>query len=139
MRLSYFGLLAVFYILISSMGCNQFTWWERYRYNKKQPYDLYALYSLLEARESGLVFHKDTLQALVNLQTTNTNYVYVGQNMFLDEADVTALLNFVEQGNNAFIASKWIPEDLSYHFFGPDCYYYTNDGYYNDVETFYED
>ncbi|MEL6141229.1 MAG: DUF4350 domain-containing protein [Bacteroidota bacterium] len=65
--------------------------------------------------------------------------VFVGQNMFLDEADVTALLNFVEQGNNAFIASKWIPEDLSYHFFGPDCYYYTNDGYYNDVETFYED
>lgn len=119
-------------------GCGN-DWQEQYRYNRKSPYDLYALYNLLEARAPGLVFHEDTLSALLADSTTDANYVYIGQTIYLDETDITGLLNFVELGNTAFIATKWMPEDLAYHFFGPNCQYYFEYGLYNGVSSYIDD
>lgn len=126
-------------VLLFATGCDKFSWRESYRYDKDQPYDLYAIYELLEAREAGLIYNKDTLGILLADSIQGSNYVYAGLNAYLEEADVTGLLNYAEHGNSVFLFTKYIPEDLSYHLFGPDCFYYTTSGYYDDVDYHYED
>ncbi|MEM7571406.1 MAG: DUF4350 domain-containing protein [Bacteroidota bacterium] len=112
-------------ILISSCGgCGSHSWRESYRYQYKEPYDLYALHELLAARPAGLEVINDSLQTIADLEPDgNDNYIYVGRSMFLDEDDVTALLKFVGVGNNAFLFLEAIPEDLQYHLFSSDCFY----------------
>lgn len=124
-------------ILLLGSGCG-YSWWESYRYNDEQPYDLSAIYQLLQDRPAGLVFNKDTLSALAYDSNEVSNFLYIGSNIYMDEEDVTGLLGFVEAGNKAFLFTKYIPEDISYHLFGPDCYYYSS---YNDseLEYFYTD
>lgn len=124
--------------MLTSSGCG-YTWWESYRYNKKQPYDLYALYELLEAREAGLIFNKDTLGGLEYDSTLVYNYLYVGHNIHMDESDLTSLLNFVEKGNKGFLFTKNLPEDLNYHFFGPECFYGFDNNQKNLLESVYQD
>jgi hypothetical protein len=124
-------------LLFSASGCG-FSWWESYRYDKKEPYDLYALYELLEAREGGLILNRDTLAGLEVDTNVVNNYLYVGTDIFLSESDVTGLLNFVEAGNKAFLITKNLPEDVNYHLFGPDCFYYGG-SYNNQLAYYFED
>ncbi|PHI19433.1 hypothetical protein CEQ90_13005 [Lewinellaceae bacterium SD302] len=131
--------LLAFLLLTLSSGCG-YSWWESYRYNKEEPYDLHALYSLLEARPSGFTHNRDTLGALDFDSSLVASYLYVGANIYLDEEDVTSLLNFVEAGNKAMLITKNIPNDISYHLFGPNCYYFYEDSYYSnsDLEYVYD-
>lgn len=105
-------------------------WNETYRYNKKQPFDLYALYELLDARPEGLVFVEDSLSVLGEIEEPSANYIFIGSYTYYNERSVTRLLDFVERGNTAFIAANNLPEDLAHHLFGDDCYY----GYYDGDE-----
>ncbi len=129
----------LFGLLLLLSGCNQFSWIESYRYNKKQPYDLYALYELLASRPAGLQMNKDTLGSLLKDSLQQANFIYVGSSIYLDEADVSALLNFVHYGNSAFLCVKAIPEDLRYHLFGPDCFYLMDQAYFSGIDDVYED
>lgn len=106
------------------------SWAETYRYDKDQPFDLFVLYELLEARPEGLVYVEDSLSVLKNVGANAGNYVFVGNYAYFNEKSVTDLLDFVERGNTAFIAAYDLPEDLATHLFGDDCYY----NFYNDEE-----
>lgn len=119
-------------VVILTSGCSGCwtSWNESYRYDKDQPFDLFALYELLEARPEGLVFVEDSLTVLKNVGANGGNYVFVGNYAYFNEKSVTDLLDFVERGNTAFIAAYDLPEDLATHLFGDDCYY----NFYNDEE-----
>lgn len=124
----------VFYLLVvlftsGCTGCFS-SWTETYRYNEKQPFDLYALYELMDARPEGLVFMEDSLATLKGVDAQSGNYVFIGNYAYYTETSVTELLDFVERGNSAFIAAYDLPEDLSTHLFGNDCYY----NFYDDNE-----
>lgn len=109
--------------MLSLYGCPGINWLETYRYDEQDPFDLYVLYELLEARPEGLTLLRDSsdLGRLDGL--TGTNYIYVGNTPYYSEAAVTALLDYVERGNTAFLAAGTMPEDLAYHLFGDGCYY----------------
>lgn len=132
------GLLVLLVLLLGS-SCGRFSWSESYRYNKKQPYDLYALYELLAARPQGLELHTDTLGSLLQDSIQGANLLYVGSAIYLDEEDVSGLLNFVHHGNTAFLALQQIPEDLLYHLFGPSCFYLADQGYFSGMAYLYSD
>ena len=119
-------------IVLFVSGCSGCwtNWQESYRYNKQQPFDLYALYELLEARPEGLVFVEDSLTQLTEAEVTTANYLFIGSYAYYNERSVTQLLDFVERGNTAFIAANDLPEDLAHHLFGDDCYY----SYYDNNE-----
>lgn len=106
--------------LLSLYGCPP-NWAETYRYNNKDPYDVYALYELLKARPEGVELVEDSLSQLRELPTPS-NYLFVGQYAFYGERSVTELLDYVERGNTAFIAAYQLPEDLGYHLFGDACF-----------------
>lgn len=128
-RLFQYGLGAV--CLLTFYGCPT-NWSETYRYDDKDPYDLYALYELLEARPEGLEMIEDSLNVLSSIDE-QSNYVFIGQYAYYSEQAVTELLNYVEQGNNAFIAAYQMPEDLGYHLFGDACF---NDYYLDQDDKF---
>jgi len=108
--------------LLSFYGCPT-NWSENYRYDEKEPYDIYALHQLLEARPEGLTMISDSLAQLNEHTTGHANYLFVGRYAFYNERAITELLDFVERGNTAFIAANDLPEDLASHLFGDDCYY----------------
>ena len=109
--------------LLLLYGCPSTRWYESYEREGKQPYDLYGLYELLEARPEGLTLLKDSSDLLQLDSVTGTNYLFVGHSPFYREAAVTGLLDYVERGNTVFLAANEVPEDLAYHLFGDDCYY----------------
>lgn len=123
----FYGCVVLF--LSGCSGCWT-NWRESYRYDHKQPFDLYALYELLEARPESLILTKDSLAVLEAPEARLANYVFIGSYAYYNERSVTRLLDFVERGNTAFIAANDLPEDLASHLFGNDCYY----GFYNDNE-----
>lgn len=114
--------------LLTFYGCPM-NWSETYRYDEENPYDLYALYELLDARPEGLTFVEDSLAVLTE-ETEKSNYLFIGHYAYYGERSVTQLLDYVERGNNAFIAANEMPEDLGYHLFGDGCFndYYLDQG-----------
>lgn len=117
--------------LLTFYGCPA-NWAETYQYDGKDPHDLYALYELLQARPEGLQLIEDSLAVLNNVEAAS-NYVFVGSYAYFNEKSVTQLLDFVERGNNAYIAAYQLPEDLGYHLFGDACF---NDYYLEQNDKF---
>lgn len=117
-RLLQHGLAAV--CLLTLYGC-PVNWAETYHYDDTDPYDLYALYELLEARPEGLELVEDSLAVIAGAPEP-ANYVFVGKYAYYNERSVTQLLDFVERGNTALIAAYEMPEDLGYHLFGDGCF-----------------
>ncbi|MEM8583679.1 MAG: DUF4350 domain-containing protein [Bacteroidota bacterium] len=131
--------LAVLLLASACGGCREHNWNLSFDYEGDEPYDLSGLVYLLKEREAGLEFVQDSLQTLDELEYgTGENYIYVGRSMFLNEADFTTLLNFVEQGNKAFVFVEGLPEELQYHLFSSDCFYGIDPSqvyYYDDVHN----
>lgn len=108
--------------LFTLLGCTPENWNEEYRVQGKNPYDLYVLYELLEAREPGVSRLADTADLRQLAGVTGTNYLFAGHRPYYDARAVTRLLDYVERGNTAFLAAGEVPEDLALQLFGPGCY-----------------
>ncbi|MEL7162268.1 MAG: DUF4350 domain-containing protein, partial [Bacteroidota bacterium] len=127
-RLLYWCVLALGILSLQHCGLD---WSESYEIDGEQPYDLYVLHQLLQARPAGLTTAEDSLSLLRS--ATESTYVFFGKYAYYNEQSVTDLLDFVERGNTAFIASYELPPELATHLFGDDCYFEDADyqyGYY---------
>lgn len=128
-------LLTVF--LIMKGGGTRFDWTETYKEKSKAPYGTYIIHELLEKYFpehplediSSSVFKELQIEGT---EETKANYVFVGEGMYMDTADVDQLLRFVETGNTAFIASKSIPYDLMFYVYYEEC----NDYFWDDYTYF---
>lgn len=79
----------------------------------KEPYGLYYIVESLKHREdSGTL--KIVEQAVKKElgKTTQGNYLFIGAALYLSHEDTDTLLNFVNEGNTAFIAAERFPEPL---------------------------
>lgn len=106
-------LLAVFFWLRPAPS--HFDWKETYDKNSQEPYGTYIVHRLLKSYFAGEQHStlKDSLNNELPQDNESANYVFIGEALYLDSADTKALLNFVEEGNTAFIASKTLPYTLS--------------------------
>lgn len=111
-----------------------FQWVETYRADSDQSYGTMYLQKLLQTyRPEGEFILNDRRplkKALNDLKDQgNTDYVFIGQSMFIDEESLEALTGFLEAGGNAFIATVTPPDriinaiyyrecgvNLTYHF-----------------------
>ena len=105
-------------ILLTTSGCYN-EWSETYAFDEENAFDTYALHELLSARPEGLRTILDTLDV-----TAAGNYIFVGQTPYYSQEEVTRLLNFVEEGNVAYIAAYDVPADLLSGLVSNDCYYF---------------
>ena len=118
------GLLLYF---IYSDQEKHFQWIESYRVDSDQPYGTLYLSRMLETYRPGSKFILNDRKPLRTIlpdieDPANTDYVFVGQNIFLDEESVILLRDFLEDGGNVFLASLTPPEGLINTVYFPECF-----------------
>lgn len=92
------------------------SWTEKYRKEGKEPYDVDMIHDLI-MEKFGKINSYEYLAATDSNLTQFTNkgltYVFIGNVLHLDSAGESDLLQFVAQGNTAFIASNRTPHLFS--------------------------
>ncbi len=129
-------LLLVFFIFTRPKA-SKFNWRETYLEAQKDPYGSYVLHQLLSSYYADHTFKEigEKVAAELPARTSNpASYVLLGEGMYLDSTDVARLLQFVRNGNQAFLASKTIPFDLMF-----DLYYEECNGQFWDDYSYIED
>jgi len=135
------GIAAVVLLLLFVFlrgGATRFDWSENYEAESKDPYGSFVIHEMLKNYFPNNTFtdiEEGVDDELPLGSGVKSNYVFVGESMFLDSADVTTLLNFVNEGNNAFISSKTIPFDLMFELYYDECNFEPWDDYGGYTDT----
>ena len=111
-----------------------YNWQEHYEEKELSPYGTNFLYQLLKtpSPENFNKLRSPLKRSLPDSTETESNYVFIGEGLYLDTADVNQLLSFAVTGNNVFIASKVIPHDLMYYIYFTEC----NDAFWDEYEEY---
>lgn len=107
----------------------KFDWqdsWVKNAYSESndQPYGTNVLHRLLEMYFPGkrlIDLKKNVAQELPLDSARHSNYVFVGEALYLDSLSTQRLLSFVAAGNTAIVSSKTIPFDLMFHLYYEEC------------------
>jgi hypothetical protein len=115
----------------------RFDWRETYQVASKQPYGTHVVRALLEEYlpDHTLTTMRDSLAGVLPTGNDSTsNYVFIGEAMLLDSAELESILTFVAGGNRAFISSKTLPYELTDQLDYGDCFDYWEDyGIFDDT------
>jgi hypothetical protein len=120
------GILLLLFFIFNNADGRRYQWRENYKVESDQPYGLSFIKALLESYRPNSTFtfnKKKTLQVLLDSTkiTSDTDYIFIGQSIYLDERDLEVLLNFIYTGNDAFISSLELPETLINKLYTPEC------------------
>ncbi len=89
------------------------SWREHYRRNSKDPYGTYVLFETLQKTKGGNKNFKIIADSLPGTlpqgKAMQASYVFVGDEMYINERSIDTLLNFVADGNSAFISARYMP------------------------------
>jgi hypothetical protein len=111
------GVSLLLYFFFSGSEEKKYQWYESYKANSNQPYGTSFIKQLLQSYRPGKNFvyndKKPLHEVLDSLRNKQTDYVFIGQSLHLNKEDAEALLKFIENGNDAFIASIEIPENIA--------------------------
>lgn len=106
----------------------QYSWKESYKADSDQPYGTIFIRKLLEHYRPGEKFilnDKTPLHELLAKDTAASDipadYIYIGDQLYLTPEDKDALLAFIYAGNDAFIATRYLPFNLIDSVFIPEC------------------
>ncbi len=126
------ALLILTIFIVFRSNSSRYSWDENYEEANKSPYGTFVVYNLLKDYFSDHDLKDISKSIAEDLEIPNSdqvsNFVFIGEGLYLDTSDVNQLLAFVEKGNTAFISSKSIPYDLMYYIYSQDC----NGHYWND-------
>lgn len=113
-------------------------WRETYDETSKAPYGTFVIYELLRDYFPNDNLHTlaDSVRgALPSQPAQQANYVFIGEAMYMDSADVQTLLNFVSNGHTALISSRTIPYDLMFYLYYDECNGYYWDDYSSLIDS----
>ncbi len=104
-------LLTIFLMLQQNQS--KFDWRETYDEVEKDPYDTYIIQQLLEDYfpDERLTIIEEGIREELLLNESAT-YVFIGEAQLMDSTDMDQLLDFVFNGQTAFIASRLLPPSL---------------------------
>lgn len=136
------GLLVLLLLLFFGFRGRTFNWAEHYRPDSKDPYGTFLIHELMKEyfpEGHGLQVLRDSLPAP---EDSLGNYVFIGRFLWLDSLKMDRLLRFVEAGNDAFIASTHIPEELLDSITGRECIdltYLRDSVYFEELDYYFQD
>ena len=107
---------AIFYFSVRDAG-PRYQWYEYYRASNDQPYGLSFIHKMLQSYRTDGRFTMNDKTPLSHLlkgveDPGRTDYVFIGNTIYLDEDGTGSLARFIEEGGNVFIASQQPPEEL---------------------------
>ncbi len=103
-------LLVLLFFFFGKNSGDNYSWQEHYRPESKDPYGTYLVRNLLESYYPGQ--HFEVVVDSLGERLDSGNFVFVGNDFWLDSLALDQLLRFVERGNRAFIACPTIPSAL---------------------------
>lgn len=121
------AVLALLLFFIMGDGGNKYQWYPSFRSESDQPYGTLFIKKMLESyRKDGkfTVNQKEAFHKLVErekFEDGNTSYVLIGQNIHLDSADLTAMMKFLDAGNDVFISTMNPPTELTKRVYQGTC------------------
>lgn len=117
------GVLLLLYFFLGDDG-KRYQWFENYRAQSDQPYGTSVIRKMLEGYRPGSKFIYNDRQSLrLALDSTSgqrTDYVFIGHNLHLSPLEMQALRDFIQAGNDAFIACQEVPEFV-YQIYDGNC------------------
>jgi hypothetical protein len=104
----------------------KYQWRETYSTSSDQPYGTKFMRELLASYRPESKFYlneKQTLKKLLDSTAAqkNTDYIFIGQSIYLRDDEAEALVNFMRAGNDAFISSLDIPENFLNRIYFKEC------------------
>lgn len=93
----------------------RYLWFESFRADSNQPYGAMFIQKMLEDYRGGeFTFNRKPLKLTLEElpEPADASYVFIGQNIFLDEESKSALVRFMDHGGDVFIASLTPPEEI---------------------------
>ena len=97
----------------------KYQWSENLTKTNENPYGISILYNLTKESRPKEKFHEiknDNFDFFLESKK-NTSYVYIGSNYFIDSLNIQSILNYVWNGNKAFIATSRNIERFVYYWF----------------------
>lgn len=107
-------LVVLFYMFFMSSPI--YNWSESYSDSDELPYGSSVFKGLVERRTADDLFYtfKDSIERSIDIDTLPeaSNYVVIGRELYLDSAETDFLMQFVRNGHNAFIYSRYFTGSL---------------------------
>ena len=108
--------VVIFYLSVRDEG-PRYQWYEYYRASNDQPYGLSFIHKMLQSYRPDARFTMNDKTPVSHLlkeidDPGKTDYVFIGNTIYLDEDGTGSLARFIEEGGNVFIASQHPPEEL---------------------------
>ena len=112
------ALLIALVIYLITPEKERYDWTLSYDRTSNQPYGLQLLYNLLKKEYPGSRFIESNKPLRENLDALKDKhdalYFIAGGWLYLDSSAQKAVMDFVHEGNNAFIAAAYIPYNIYY-------------------------
>jgi hypothetical protein len=110
-------LLLVYFLFSGDSDKKPYQWSENYKTSSDQPYGTLFIKELLKEYRPGEKFIFNEKKPLKDLLDSTSSigpadYIFIGKTLYLEDADQEALLSFIKDGNDAFIATTSLPIDL---------------------------
>lgn len=83
-------------------------WSKNYYFFRNEPYDVMVFFKLLEERDEGVEVLTNNFQRRMT-QAEESNYIQLGSSIDLDSNKISALREYVYEGNNAYLISSRTP------------------------------
>lgn len=117
------GLVVLYLVLFGNKRIN---WSEDYVLDKGRAKGMYFITELLRRYDSDRKFKEldEPIHLSLKKAVEPSNYIFIGEDIYLVDNDADVLLDFVSKGNNAFIFTENLPEELFKEFNPKPSYIY---------------
>ncbi len=117
------GALVLILLAVYFFGSKKnYNWQEHYQKKGKDPYGTRIITELLKSTDQEFIIVKDSLsQGLPEAPEELSNYVFIGQSMYMSPSDVDRLIDFAINGNNVFLFCNYIPHNLMFYLYDGEC------------------
>jgi hypothetical protein len=113
-----------FFVYLYQKSQKKIDWSETYKETpgKKEyrPYDLSLLRDCLNGNDFQTKDVKENIKTTLKGDLKNTSYVFVGEGLRADSSDFYAMASYISNGNDVFISSKYVANQLLKHFLKDD-------------------
>ena len=105
--------IALFVIgVLETLKPKEVIWLESYSRHDKIPYGCHILYELLQDWNTDRWSIAESSLATNMISDSNVNYLLINDQINLGKEDINALLQYIENGNQALIAARTLPDAL---------------------------
>ena len=116
------ALFVILTLVLFWLNKGDYQWEEHYKADSNDPYGTKVIKELLESTDRPFHLLKDSISvALPTDSAALSNYVFIGQSMYLSSDDISQLNDFVAAGNQVFLCCNYVPHNLMLNLYGEEC------------------